>query len=120
MIAGSNARVSILGGLYPRREQKALQLFNEVSQWYAQLKQKGEIDSYETIGFDDFNADFGGLTILRADPHKLIRLSQTDEAVSFGRRAELLLRHYRALRGFTGDNLQSRMANLVKQIDLLK
>jgi len=115
-----NARITLFGGPYPGYEKKALQLFNDAGQFYAQLKQKGDVDSYESFVFDDFNAEFGGFTILRGDPDKLMKLSRTEEAAGFGHRGELLLRNFRIVRGFHGENMQSRMANYMKQVELLK
>lgn len=120
MVALPNARISFFGGPHPGRERQGLQLFMEAQQFYTQLKQKGEIDSYESFVFDDFNAELSGLTIIRADPAKLEKLNENDDVVGLAHRLELVARSFKVLRGFFGDNLQSRMANYGKQVDLLK
>jgi hypothetical protein len=117
----SNARVFFAGAPIPGREQKALQFFSEVIKFYTQKKDKGEIDIVESLVFDDFNAEFGGITIIRGDPDKLEKFSSSDEAVSFGHRGELLFKNFRMVRGFAGENMQWRLANLAKQVaELLK
>ena len=117
----ANAIVFIWGGPFPGREQKALQLFNEVNQFYAQKKQKGEIDSYESVVFDDFSSELSGFTIIHGDPDKLDDFSQSDESVGFGHRAQLLLNNFRMVRAFVGEGIQGRMANYAKQVaEILK
>jgi len=66
------------------------------------------------------SAEFSGFSVIRGDPTKLARLSQNDQVVSFNHRTELLMRNYRTVGGFFGENMQSRVANFVKQVELLK
>ncbi len=116
----SNARVTISGAPYLGREQKAFQLLTEVNQFYERQKKNGEIDSYETIIFDDFYSEISGITIVRGDPDKLEKIAQSEEALSIGHRAQLLFKNFRVVRGFFGENMQKRMANFAKQVELLK
>ena len=117
----SNARIFLAGAPIVGREQKALQFFSEVTKFYMQKKEKGEIESVESFVFDDFNAELSGITIIRGKPDELEKFSGTDEAVSFGHRGELLFKNFRMVRGFTGENMQWRLANLAKQVaELLK
>lgn len=115
----ANAIVFLAGAPIPGREQKALQFFNEVSQFYAQKKEKGEIENVESLVFDDFSAEISGITIIRGDPDKLDKISSSDDAVSRGHRGELLFRNFRMVRAFVGQPMQGRMANYAKQISEL-
>ena len=47
------------------REQQALQVFQEVQQYYERLKQRSEIDSFETVLLEFHGGDLGGFTLLR-------------------------------------------------------
>ena len=85
-----------------------------------QKKQQGEIDSYDFFVFDDFFAEFGGVTIWRGDPDKLERVSQSDEAISLGHRSQLIFKNFRMIKAFFGKSLQDRLANYIKQVQLLR
>ncbi len=86
----------------------------------SQLKQKGGIDSFEYFLTGYFSAEFGGFTLVRGDPEKLEKLDQNEDIVSLLHRSQLVMSNYRVVSGFAGDNLQSRMANWAKQVELLK
>ena len=110
------ARVFFWGPPIHGCEQKALQLFNEVTQFYAQKKEKGEIESSDAVVFDHFSGELDGLMILRGDRDKLDKILHSDEAVNFGHRSELLLTNFRIATGFAGESLQVRMASYGKQV----
>jgi len=116
----TNVRIIISGGPYPGREKQALQLLNEANQFYVQKKKEAEIEVHDFFVFDDFSAEIGGITVLRGDPDKLQKLDESEEAVSLGHRAQLMFRNLRMVKGFFGKNLQDRMANYIKQVELLK
>jgi hypothetical protein len=116
-----NARVFLAGAPIPGREQKALQFFNESTQFWAHKREKGEIESIDSLVFDDFSAEFSGITIIRGEPDMLSKFSSSDEVVSMGHRGELLFKNFRVVSGFVGEALQWRLANLAKQVaELLK
>jgi hypothetical protein len=115
------ARVFFWGPPIHGCEQKALQLFNEVSQFYAQKIEKGEIESADAVVFDHFSGELDGLMILRGDRDTLDKILHSDEAVGFGHRSELLLTNCRIATGFAGESLRGRMASFAKQVtDLFK
>ena len=115
------AIVTFWGSPIPGREQKALQFFNEATQFWTYKKDQGEIESIDSFVLDDFNAEISGLTIIVGDRDKLEKLSRSDEVISLGHRGELLLKNWRTARCFVGEGLQGRMANYAKQVaELLK
>jgi hypothetical protein len=115
------ARVFFWGPPIPGREQKALQHFNDVTQFYAKKKEKGEIESYEAIFFDHFSSELDGILIVRADSDKLDKIFQSDESVNFRHRAELLLSNYKVAMGIVGEGIKEGLASYAKQVaELLK
>lgn len=115
------ARVFFWGPPIHGCEQKALQLFNEVTQFYAKQKEKGEIESVDALVFDHLSGDLDGLMIVRGDRDKLDKLDRSDEVLSMGHRSELLLTNFRKATGFVGEGMQERLANYAKQVaELLK
>ena len=83
------AIVTFWGSPIPGREQKALQLFKEGTQFWVDKKDKGEIESIDAVEFDHFSADLRGLMIIRGDRDKVTKLVRSDEVVSLGYQLEL-------------------------------
>ncbi|TMD15056.1 MAG: hypothetical protein E6J07_08065, partial [Chloroflexi bacterium] len=50
------------GTVKPGYEQQALEVFGEAQQYFERLKQRGEIDSYETVLLELHGGDLGGFT----------------------------------------------------------
>jgi hypothetical protein len=118
----ANAAIVIFwGSPIPGREQKALQFFKEATQFWADKKDKGEVESIDAVEFDHFSADLRGLMIIRGDRDKLTKLARSDEVVSMGYRSELLSTNYMTATGVVGELMQGRMASYAKQVaELLK
>ncbi|TME57174.1 MAG: hypothetical protein E6I60_02415 [Chloroflexi bacterium] len=76
----------------PGHEQQALEVFGEAQQYFERLKQRGEIDSYETVLLELHGGDLGGFTLARGNPTKLNRLRyEDDEFQGLIARASLLV-----------------------------
>jgi hypothetical protein len=63
----------------PGREQQALEVFAEAQQYNERLKQRGDIESYETVLLELHGGELGGFTLLRGTADKLNRLRYEDE-----------------------------------------
>jgi len=61
------------------RERQALQLFGEVTQYYAQLQQRGEIESFEPVILEPHGGDLGGFLLLKGEQDALSRLRVSEE-----------------------------------------
>jgi len=116
----SNAAIVVMWGAHiPGRELKALGLFEEAVQYYAKLKEKGEIDSAEPVILRNPGADLAGLTIIRGDREKLHRIQNSPEARRFDNRSGLLLHNFKTMEAFIGDGLQpmiAEWASVVKEL----
>jgi hypothetical protein len=110
----SAVRITMWGQTFPGREKQALQLFADASQFYLQKKAQGEIEGYESIIFDHIGSDLSGMSIQRGEPDKLYKLSQSEEVVNLGLRAELCLSNFRVVSGFVGEIVQKRMMSWAK------
>ena len=94
----------------PGREQKAVQLFQEVMQFYGRLQQQGEIESFEPILLEPHGGDLGGFVLLRGDAEKIARLRISAEFNSYTQRAQLLLMDVGIVGAIYGEELQQSMA----------
>lgn len=92
------------------REQQALEVFGEAQQYNEKLKQRGEIESYETVLLELHGGDLGGFTLLRGTADKLNRLRYEDE--EFQRlvsRASLVVDDFGVVGAAIGDRIRKQM-----------
>lgn len=92
------------------REQQALQVFQEAQQYNERLKQRGEIDSYETVILELHGGELGGFTLLRGTQNKLSRLRYEDEEFqSLVARASLVVNDFGVVGAAIGERITKQM-----------
>ncbi|TMG39590.1 MAG: hypothetical protein E6H92_04275 [Chloroflexi bacterium] len=92
------------------REQQALQVFQEVQQYYERLKQRSEIDSFETVLLEFHGGDLGGFTLLRGTQSKLNRLRyEDDEFQGLVAKASLVVNDFGVVGAAIGDRITKQM-----------
>jgi hypothetical protein len=101
------------------REQKALEVFQEVLQYYGRLQQQGEIDSFEPVLLEPHGGDLAGFVLVKGNAEKLARLRGSDEFISLNTRGQLVVENLGVTGAFVGDGLQGLMADFSKQIAAL-
>ncbi len=92
------------------REQQALEVFMEAQQYNEKLKQRGDLESYETVLLELHGGDLGGFTLLRGTADKLNRLRYEDE--EFQRlvsRASLVVDDFGVVGAAIGDRIRKQM-----------
>ena len=97
------------------REQKALELFQEVMQYYGRLQQQGEIQSFEPVALEPHGGDLAGFLLIKGDADKLARLRASDEFIALNTRALLIVENFGVAGAFVGEGLQSLFADFGKQ-----
>lgn len=68
-----------LGAVARGGEQRALEVFNESVQYYADLQKQGEIESFEVGLLEPHGGDLQGFVLLRGDSERLARLRRDRE-----------------------------------------
>jgi hypothetical protein len=107
-------------GTPPRgRERKALAVFNEALQFYAELQQRGEIESFEAALLEPHGGDLGGFILLRGERDKLARVRMSDEFNRLTARAGLVVDGFGVVEAALGERLQSQMALYIDQLSEL-
>ena len=92
------------------KEQQALGVFMEAQQLNEKLKQRGDVESYETVLLELHGGDLGGFTLLRGTADKLNRLRYEDE--EFQRlvsRASLVVDDFGVVGAAIGDRITKQM-----------
>ena len=103
------------GEVIPRREQQALQVFNEVVQYYGELQQRGEIEGFEAFLLEPHGGDLAGFLLVRGDLDKLARVRTSDEFIRFNQRAGLVVQRFGVVTAFTGDTLNRQFGTYQQQ-----
>ncbi|MHB8645367.1 MAG: hypothetical protein ACYDAR_06220 [Thermomicrobiales bacterium] len=102
----ANAAIFIgWGPVIAGREQKALQVFNEVLQHYTQLQLQGEIESFEPVGLEPHGGDLSGFLLIRGDREKLSRLRASDEFQRLNTRGLLVVQNFGVVDAYIGEGL---------------
>jgi len=92
------------------REQQALQLFGEVTQYYTQLQQRGEIASFEPVLLEPHGGDLAGFLLVKGEEDALGRLRASEEFQRFNARAQLCLERVGVVGAAVGEGLQRQFA----------
>ena len=92
------------------REQQALQLFGEVTQYYAQLQQRREIASFEPVLLEPHGGDLAGFLLLKGEQDALGRLRASEEFQRLTARGALCLEHFGVVGAAVGEELQRQFA----------
>jgi len=103
------------GPTIPGREQKALQVFNEVIQYYTRLQQQGEIESFEPVALEPHGGDLNGFLLIRGDLDKLAHVRSSEEFVRMNTRGQLVVQNLGVVGAYTGDELNALFADFQKQ-----
>lgn len=103
------------------REQQALAVFMEAQQFNDRLKQRGDIESHESVFLEPHGGDLGGFTLLRGSPAKLNRLRDEDE--EFQRlisRAGLVVENIGVVGAFIGDGIRKQVSIFEQAVQSLQ
>lgn len=94
----------------PGRQQKASQVFEEAVQYWQQLRQRGEIESFSTYLLEPHGGDLSGFLIAQGDPDKLAHLRMSSEFIRINARAQAVVQHFGVVGASTGQELQQLFA----------
>ena len=103
------------GAVPPGREQKALQVFDEVLRYYTRLQQQGELESFEPVLLEPHGGDLSGFVLLRGDAERLARLRTSEEFVRLTTRAGLVVADLGVVGAFLGEGLTRQLASYRQQ-----
>lgn len=109
------------GTVKPGREDVALQVFQEAQQFNEKLKQRGDIESFETVLLEVHGGDLSGFTLLRGNADKLNRIRYQDqEFLSIQARAILLVNNFGVVGAAIGDRISQQMGIFTQAIRALQ
>lgn len=116
---GMNALMIGWGQAVRGREQKALEAFQDVVQYYGKLQQQGDIQSFEPVALEPHGGELAGFLLVKGDPEKLARIRGSEEFIALTTRAQLVVDDIGIVGAFVGDSLQSLFADFGNQVAAL-
>jgi hypothetical protein len=87
------------------RERKAIEVFNESLQYYAQLHQDGKVESVEPWFLAPHGGDLAGFILLRGQREQLDEIERSPEFERLQTRASLIVDRTGVINAYTGEAL---------------
>ena len=108
------------GAVARGRETQAVKVFGEGIQYYAELQQKGVIESFEPFLLEPHGGDLGGFILVRGDKDKLAHLRVDDEFQRRLTRAASIVDGVGVITAITGARLAEVMGSYEKDTEDLR
>jgi hypothetical protein len=108
------------GAVVRGREQRALGVFNESIQYYAELQSKREIESFEVAVLEPHGGELNGFVLIRGDADKLARLRNEPEFQRRTARAQLVVENIGVVGASIGAGLTKLMAMYAQEVEQVK
>lgn len=105
-------------GEVPRgRERKALDEFRDTIQYYAELQEKGEIESFEPVILEPHGGDLLGFVLIRGEREKVARLRVDKEFQRRVVRGGLIVDNFGVIGAAIGDTVSQDLVTYLQQVD---
>jgi hypothetical protein len=98
------------------RETEAVDLFNEILDYYTRLQEEGTIDSFEPVFLEPHGGDLAGFILIRGEAEKLAALRVSEEFTQFSLRATLIVDGFGVVGADLAERLQRQMEFYMGQI----
>ena len=108
------------GNVVRGREHRAIDVFNESLQYYAELQQRKEIESFEVVILEQHGGDLNGFVLLRGDQERLGRLRTDQEFQRRIIRAQLIVDNVGVVGGLIGNGITRGMTDYMAEIEKIK
>lgn len=92
------------------RERKAVEVLNESMQYYGQLQEGGQIESFDAWFLAPHGGDLAGFVLLRGEREQLDEIRRSPEFERLLTRAAMIVDRTGAVHAYTGEALGRLMA----------
>lgn len=99
------------------REPQALALFEQWVGYCSDLRERGEIESFEPVLLDAHGGDLAGFFLLRGDGERLDRLRRDGDFRRLSARAQLVVEGFGVVGAHAGDALTEQLAIYRSQVE---
>jgi hypothetical protein len=101
------------------RERKSLDVFNESVQWYVELQETGNIESFEVVLLEPHGGDLDGFVLLRGSQEQISALRASEEFERLTTRATLIVENVGVVGAYINEGLARGMGIYQAQLDEL-
>ncbi len=108
------------GAVVRGREQRALEVFNESIQYYADLQRKKDIESYEVVLLEQHGGDLNGFVLIRGDQERMAKLRNDQEFQRRTIRAQFIVDNIGVVGALIGNGVNQAMADYVAELEKVK
>ena len=105
------------GAVVRGREKQAVKVFGESVQYYAELKQKGVIESFEPFLLEPHGGDLAGFILIQGDKDKLAHLRVDPEFERRTTRAASIVDGVGVITAYSGGRLAEAMGSFIKDTE---
>ncbi len=98
------------------REAKAVEVFNESVDYYAQLQQDGQIESFEPWFLANHGGDLGGFILVRGEREKLDEVVRSEKFERLQTRVAMIVDRSGVIQAATGESLARGMGQFQEAI----
>jgi hypothetical protein len=101
------------------RERQSLTVFNEAIEYYAGLKQRGEIEGFDTVLLEPHGGDLGGFILVKGDAEQMARVRASDDFLRLNVRAGLIVDGLGVVGAAIGPGVEAQVGLYLGQLDEL-
>jgi hypothetical protein len=99
------------------RERTALAVFGEAIEFYTQLQQEGQIESFEAVFLEPHGGDLGGFFLVRGSREQLAKIRTTEGYDRLNARADLIVESFGVVGAALGPGIDAQMGFFQQAID---
>ncbi|NQT73580.1 MAG: hypothetical protein HQ553_12560 [Chloroflexi bacterium] len=100
----------------PGREQQAMDLFQRVTEYYANSQSEGKIENFEPVILNHHGGDLNGFFLIKGDSKKLSEFRHEDTFVDYAIEAGYCLEGFGVVGGAFGEKVSDNLALWSKHI----
>ena len=101
------------------REKRALEIFNEVVQYWGRLQKEGRIESFDVAILTPNGGDLGGFLLVRGTAAQIDSVRRSEEYQRLINRSQLIADHFRVADAFVDEGLAQIMSQYGDEVGKL-
>lgn len=104
------------GNTLPGREKRALEVYNEVLQYWGRLQKEGRIERFDVAVLGPTGGDLGGFILVRGTAQQIDSVRRTDEYLELIQHVQMIVDRFRITDAFVDEGLAQVMGQYQKVV----
>jgi len=102
------------------REKLALEVYNEVLQYWGRLQKEGQIERFDVAVLGPTGGDLGGFILVRGTAQQIDSVRRSEEYWELAQRTQVIADRFRIADAFVDEGLAQRLGQFQKVVAELK